>query len=252
MKLIYHDPTDFLERENKEDIMNKKNLTVKDLPPSERPYEKCETYGPEALSDAELLAVIIRTGTRNKKAIDLAISILNYSSANPGLKGLNYLTMNELMKINGIGRVKAIEVICLTELTKRMAKENHRNSLNMVTPKSVADFYMQDMRHLMTEQVMLLMLNTKNKILKDMVVSTGTVNTSIMPVREVFVQALKYEAVNIILLHNHPSGDPTPSSEDIRVTKRMIEAGNLVGITLMDHIIIGDNRYMSMKEQGLM
>ena len=104
--------------------MNKNHLTVKDLPPSERPYEKCETYGPEALSDAELLAVIIRTGTRKQKAIDLAINILNYSTAYPGLKGLNYLSINELKKINGIGRVKAIQILCLTELTKRMARSS--------------------------------------------------------------------------------------------------------------------------------
>jgi len=231
--------------------MNQNYLTVKDLPISERPYEKCEKYGASLLSDAELLAVIIRTGTKNIRAIDLAVNILNFSDAYPGLKGLNYLTMKELTKIKGIGRVKAIELLCLTELTKRMAKEIHRESLKLVTPQSVADYYMQDMRHLTREQIFLLMLDSKNKIIKDMIISEGTVNTSIMPTREVFVHALKYEAVNIILLHNHPSGDPTPSVEDIRVTKRMKEAGNLIGITLMDHIIIGDNKYISLKEQAL-
>jgi DNA repair protein RadC len=147
--------------------------------------------------------------------------------------------------------VKAIELLCLTEITKRMSKEIHRDSLRLVTPQSVADFYMQDMRHLTREQVLLLMMDSKNKMIKDMIISEGTVNTSIMPTREVYVHALKYEAVNIILLHNHPSGDPTPSAEDIRVTKKLSEAGNLIGITLMDHIIIGDNRYISLKEQGL-
>lgn len=231
--------------------MKENYLTVKELPSSERPYEKCEKYGTTSLSDAELLAVILRTGTKNLRAIDLAVNILNYSETYPGLKGLNYLTMKELKRINGIGRVKAIELVCLTELTKRMSKEIHRESLKLVTPKSVADYYMQDMRHLPREQVTLLMMDSKNKIIKDMIISNGTVNTSIMPTREIFVQAVKYEAVNIILLHNHPSGDPTPSAEDIRVTKRLLEAGNLIGITLMDHIIIGDNRYISLKEQGL-
>lgn len=231
--------------------MNENYLTVKDLPISERPYEKCEQYGAALLSDAELLAVILRTGTKSIRAIDLAVSILNFSKAYTGLKGLNYLTMKELTKIKGIGRVKAIELLCLTELTKRMAKEIHRESLKLVTPQSVADYYMQDMRHLTREQIFLLMLDSKNKIIKDMIISEGTVNTSIMPTREVFVHALKYEAVNIILLHNHPSGDPTPSAEDIRVTKRMKEAGNLIGIALMDHIIIGDNKYISLKEQAL-
>jgi DNA repair protein RadC len=226
-------------------------LSVKELPTSERPYEKCERFGAGALSDAELLAVILRTGTRNQRVIDLAVNILNYSPAKPGLKGLNYLTMKELTKIKGVGRVKAIELLCLTELTKRMAKEIHQDSLKLITPQSVADYYMQDMRHLTREQVLLVMLDSKNKILKDMIISEGTVNTSIMPTREVFVHAVKYEAVNIILLHNHPSGDPTPSTEDIRVTKKLSEAGNLIGITLMDHIIIGDNRYISLKEKGL-
>lgn len=227
-------------------------LTVKELPLSERPYEKCEKYGASALSDAELLAVMLRTGTKNLRAVDLASNILNYSEACPGLKGLNYMTMKELKRIKGIGRVKAIELVCLTELTKRMAKEIHREALKFVTPKSIADYYMQDMRHLCMEQVLLLMMDSKSKIIKDMVISTGTVNTSIMPIREVYIQALKQEAVNIILLHNHPSGDPSPSAEDIRVTKRMKEGGNLVGITLMDHIIIGDNKYISLKEQGLL
>lgn len=227
-------------------------LTVKELPVSERPYEKCEKYGTDVLSDAELLAVILRSGTRKLRAIDLAVHVLNYSSSCPGLKGLNYLTMKELRQINGIGRVKAIELLCLTELTKRMAKEIHRDSLKFVSPQSIADYYMQDMRHLNREQILLLMMDSKSKLIKDMVISLGTVNASIMPAREIFIETLKQEAVNIILIHNHPSGDPSPSAEDIRVTKRMKEAGNLIGITLMDHIIIGDNRYISLKEQGLL
>ncbi len=231
--------------------MNNTYLTVKELPSSERPYEKCEKYGAITLSDAELLAVILRSGTKNQRVIDLAVNILNYSTAYPGLKGLNYMTMKDLTRIKGIGKVKAIELLCLTEITKRMAKEIQRDSLKLVTPQSVANYYMQDMRHLTRELVMLLMMDSKNKIIKDMIISEGTVNTSIMPTREVFVQAIKYEAVNIILLHNHPSGDPTPSAEDIRVTKKLSEAGNLIGISLMDHIIIGDNRYISLKEQGL-
>ena len=231
--------------------MNANHLTIKELPVSERPYEKCEAYGPQSLSDAELLAVILRTGTRRLRAIDLAVNVLNYSSNNPGLKGLNYLTMKELTQITGIGRVKAIELLCLTELTKRMSKEVHKDNLKFVTPRSIADYYMQDLRHLSREQVLLVLLDSKSKYIKDIVMSSGTVNASIMPVREVLIQALKEEAVNIILVHNHPSGDPSPSSEDIRVTKRVKEAGNLIGITLMDHIIIGDNRYISLKEQGL-
>lgn len=231
--------------------MKSNYLTVKELPMSERPYEKCEKYGAAALSDAELLAVILRTGTKDQRVIDLAVNILNYSTTCPGLLGLNYLTMKDLMSIRGVGRVKAIELLCLTELTKRMSKEMRRESIKLLTPESVAGYYMQDMRHLTNEQVMLVMLDSKNRIIKDMIISEGTVNASIMPTREVYVHALKYGAVNIILIHNHPSGDPTPSAEDIRVTKRLVDAGNLIGITLMDHIIIGDNRYVSLKEQGI-
>lgn len=225
-------------------------LTVKELPISERPYEKCEKYGPQALSDAELLAVILRTGSNKIRAIDLASNVLNHSIHHPGLKGLNYMSMEEMMEIKGIGRVKAIEIMCLTEITKRMAKEVQKDGIRLVTPQSVANYYMQDMRHLPIEQVLLILMNSKNKIIKDMIISSGTVNTSIMPVREVFVHAMKHNAVNIILVHNHPSGDPTPSSEDIQVSKKIKEAGNLVGIGLMDHIILGDNRYISLKEQG--
>ena len=230
----------------------KNHLTVKELPLSERPYEKCEKYGPAALSDAELLAVILRTGTKEQRVIDLAVNILNYSTACPGLLGLNYLTIKELTCIKGVGRVKAIQLLCLTELTKRMAKEMRKEGIKLLSPENVANYYMQDMRHLTNEQVLLVMMDSKNRIIKDMIISEGTVNASIMPTREVYVHALKYEAVNIILIHNHPSGDPTPSAEDIRATKRLADAGNLIGITLMDHIIIGDNRYISLKEQGLL
>jgi len=232
--------------------MNYNHLTVKELPVSERPYEKCETYGPQFLSDAELLAVILKTGSKGLRAIDLAVNVLNYSKTYPGLKGLNYLTMKELTKIRGIGRVKAIQLLCLTERTKRMSKEVHKESLKFTTPQSVAEYYMQDMRHLKKEQVLLLMLDSKSKLIKDMVMSSGTVNLSIVPIREILIQALKEEAVKIILVHNHPSGDPAPSPEDIRVTKRMKEAGDLIGISLMDHIIIGDNKYISLKEQGFL
>ena len=134
------------------------HLTVKELPVSERPYEKCEQFGAGALSDAELLAVILRTGTRNQRAIDLAIQILNHSETHPGLIGLNYLNMKQLMKIKGVGRVKAIELLCLAEITKRMAKELQKDRLKLTTPKNVADYYMQDLRHLTREQVILVML----------------------------------------------------------------------------------------------
>lgn len=230
--------------------MYKSYCTVKELPVSERPYEKCEKSGPSSLSDAELLAVIIRTGSRHERSMDVAASVLNYSTAHSGLIGLNYLTMEELMSVKGIGKVKAMQLLCVTELTKRMARMTNEERIHFTKPETVAEYYMQDMRHLSMEKIMLVMLDSKSKFLKDVIVSSGTVNSSLLSPREIFMLALKYEAVNIILLHNHPSGDPTPSKEDIHTTRRMMEAGNLIGIKLMDHIIIGDNKYISLGENG--
>jgi DNA repair protein RadC len=202
------------------------------------------------LSDAELLAIIIRTGSLNEKAVDVASRVLMCSSVYPGLIGLNHMTMKELKTVKGIGRVKSIQLLCIAELTKRMAKATNDGGLKLITPEAVANYYMQDMRHLTQERILLVMLDTKSKIIKDMIISSGTINSSLLSPREIFLTALKYEAVGIIILHNHPSGDPTPSKEDINTTKRMKEAGNLIGIKLMDHIIIGDNKYVSLGEQG--
>lgn len=226
-------------------------VTVRDLPGSEQPYEKFVQYGPEKLSDAELLAIIIRTGTHGEQAIDVARKLLMYSNMYTGLKGLNYLTLKELKDINGIGKVKAIQILSVVELTKRMSKAIGEDVLRMNRPESVAQYYMQELRHLTIEKIVLVMLDSKSRRIKDMIISSGTVNASILAPREIFVNALKYEAVNIIVLHNHPSGDPTPSNDDIYSTKRIKEAGDLIGIKLLDHIIIGDNRYYSLKEHGL-
>lgn len=229
-----------------------KHQTLKNLPSSEQPYEKCMSYGPERLSDAELLAVIIRTGTRSERAVDLSMNLLSHSKVSEGLISLNYLSLKDLMSIRGIGKVKAIQILCVVELTRRMSKAINRVSLQFTNPKTVADYYMEEMRHLTTEQIKLVMMDSKSKIIKDMIISKGTVNASILAPREIFLSALAYEAVNIIILHNHPSGDPSPSKEDLQTTQRIKEAGNLIGIKLMDHIIIGDNRYVSLKEQGLL
>lgn len=227
-------------------------LTVKELPESERPYEKCEHYGPGALSDAELLAVIIRTGTQNERASDLAAKILMLCADKPGLLGLNYLTFKELSSVRGIGKVKAIQLLCVVELTRRMAKAKGKELLKLSAPETVAEYYMEEMRHLPREESLVLFLDAKNRRITDMVIASGTVNSSIMSPREIFLNALKQDAVGIILIHNHPSGDPAPSGEDISVTRRVRDAGNLIGIRLMDHIIIGDNTYVSFKEKGIL
>lgn len=230
--------------------MEKKYLTIKELPLSERPYEKFEMYGVNSLSDAELLAVIIRSGSKGKRAIEVASRILNYSKKDMGLSGLHTLTQRELMKVEGIGRIKAIQLLCVVELAKRISRETKKENLSLLSPEAVAQYFMEDMRHLKYEQAILLLLDIKNRIIKDVVLSKGNGNcTTILP-RDIFIMAVKYEAYHYILLHNHPSGDPTPSGADIAITKRLVKSGKLIGIQLLDHIIIGDNKYVSLRERG--
>lgn len=225
-------------------------ISIREVLEDERPYEKCLKRGVTSLSDAELLAVILRTGSRGEDAVSLATRILKQSREYKGLLSINHLTIKELLQINGIGTVKAIQMICLSEISRRMAKATREEGLKLMTPQSVANYYMEDMRHLTIEQILLVMMDSKSKIVDDMVLSTGTVNASLLAPREVFLHALRAGAVNIILLHNHPSGDPAPSREDIETTKRVLEAGRIIGIKLLDHIIIGDNQYISLKEKG--
>lgn len=232
--------------------MKKKHLTVKELPDLDRPDEKLEKYGPKTLTDAELLAVIIRTGTKEVQSVELASQILRRSAECPGLLGLKTLELPELMEIKGVGKVKALQVLAIGELSRRISKSSINKGEIFSEPELIARYYMEDMRHLQREEIILVMMNSKSQIIKDEVISRGTVNSSILSPREVFLLALRYNAVHIVLLHNHPSGDPTPSKEDLVMTARIAEAGKLVGILLMDHLIIGDNKYISLKERGFL
>ena len=227
-------------------------MTQKELPESERPYEKCERFGPGALSDAELLAVIIRTGTKKERAVDLAIRILNRPGAKKGLSALHYYSRQELQKIRGIGKVKAIQLCCVAELAKRMQSAVDAKKEVFRTPESIAKAYMERLRHCRTEQIILLMLDTKGRKIADEVISKGTVNMAVLEPREVLCVALRYEAVFLILLHNHPSGVPFPSTADIEVTRKLAKACEIVGLELRDHIVIGDNCYLSMMEKGFL
>jgi DNA repair protein RadC len=224
-------------------------ITVKELPEELRPYERCEKYGPGVLSDAELLAVVIRSGTVNEKSYDLVARILK-SNDNAGLLNLHCMSMSELMEFKGIGRVKAVQLKCVAELTKRMARATRNVGDSFTTPEEVAAYYMEDMRSLDREQLIVVMLDGRSRRLNEVVMSIGSVNSSFASVRDIFYQALKNAAVRIIVIHNHPSGDPTPSREDMCVTEKIKEAGDLIGIPMVDHIIIGDNCYYSMKENG--
>lgn len=230
--------------------MQERHIKTKDLPISERPYEKFVKYGPEKLSDAELLAIIIRTGSSKERAVEVATKVLSISNEMSGLLGLCRLSLPELTKVEGIGTVKALQILAVVELTKRIAKSSVDGAFYFQTPESIANYYMQDMRNLEVEKVILVLLNSKSKLIKDMDISLGTVNCSLISPREIFIEALKYKAVHIILVHNHPSGDPTPSKEDLIITDRIQQLGILLGIKLMDHVIIGDNKYISLKKKG--
>ncbi len=225
-------------------------LTLKELPESERPYEKCERFGPEVLSDAELLAVIIRSGTKKERAVDLAIRVLDRPGAKKGLSALYYYSIQELQKIKGIGKVKAVQLCCVAELAKRMHASEGKGAAMFRTPESIAKVYMERLRHCRTEEIILLMLDTKGRKIADEVISKGTVNMAVLEPREVLCVALRYEAVFLVVLHNHPSGMPVPSEADVAVTRRLAAACEVVGVFLRDHIIIGDNCYLSMKEKG--
>lgn len=227
-----------------------KHIITNKLPESERPYEKCEKQGASHLTDAELLAVIIRSGTRSKRAVELAAELL-LASPDKSLLGLQKLSLPQLQSISGIGRVKAIQIQCALELAKRMMRNNKGSRPCFRSPKEVADYYMQFLRADMTEKVFMLVLDTKCHLIKEIALSSGSFNASLMAPREVFYEALRHGAVSIILVHNHPSGDPAPSSSDIVTTERICETGKLVGVPLADHVIIGDNCYVSMREAGL-
>lgn len=234
--------------------MEKKNThtTMKEIPYGERPYEKCIEEGPEGLSDTELLSIFIRTGARGENSLQLAQKILalNYPK---GILGLLHLSLPELQSVKGIGKVKAIQLQCLGELSKRIWRTVAVEKATCFdSPESIANYYMEDMRHLEQEELRLMMLNTKNALLKEVLISRGTVNSSIAAPREIFLEALRYHAVNIIMVHNHPSGDPGPSRDDCLITKRVKEAGCLIGIQLIDHIVIGDNAYFSFRERGIL
>ena len=229
--------------------MNKSN-TIKEMHRDERPYEKCEQYGAENLTDAELLAVLLRTGTKGENSLQLAQKILHPDFIQDGILSIHQWTLEQLTGLKGIGRVKAIQILCLSELSKRLSKAEARKRLDFSAPETIAQYYMEDMRHRTREIMKLLFLNTRSRFLGENDISVGTVNTTLVSPREIFVEALKKNAVSVILLHNHPSGYPTPSKEDIMITKRVLEAGMLIGIDLLDHIIIGDNCFVSLRDKG--
>lgn len=226
---------------------------IKDIRPDERPDEKFLKFGAKALSDSELLAIILRTGSREENSAELAGKILGPSlGEDENILRIFDLEIEDLMKIKGIGRVKSLQIKAVAELSGRIFSATKKNNFMFNDPAVVAAHYMERLRHLKKEVVLLLMLSSSCALIKDTIISEGTVNASLFSPREVYLEALRCEAVNIILLHNHPSGSPEPSKADIDATKQVYEAGKVIGISLLDHIVIGDNVYVSMRERGLL
>jgi DNA repair protein radc len=230
--------------------MDNNTLTMKELPESERPYEKCQAHGAAALSDGELLAVLLKAGYQGQRVTELAGKLLSRTPGG-GLAGICQMAYEELIEIKGIGPVKAVQILCLSELVNRILRSRiSLNSLTFHEPGKIAAYFMPSMRHLETEQVRLLVLDGKNAVAKELVISNGSFNAAMAAPREVFYYALKYKAISIVLLHNHPSGDPTPSKADLKLTRKLADTGKMVGIPLLDHIIIGDNRFISFMLEG--
>ena len=221
-------------------------MTIKELPQSERPYEKLELYGEKSLSNAELLAIIIKTGTKENTSVDIARQILNlnemYDKTN--LSFLRDLSIEEITKIKGMGRIKAIQLKAICELTKRISRPINYQ-IKIKNSKDVASLLMPEMRYEKREIAKVLLLNCKNLVLKIVDISIGGANFACLEPKDILAEALKLQAPKIILVHNHPSGDTTPSKSDFNITDRIYEAAELMGIQMLDHIIIGDGTYES-------
>lgn len=226
---------------------NNDNSSMQNLP-----YEKFISYGAETLTDSELLAIIIRTGTPEMNACKIGEEVIREAGKyGNGLLGLYNIPLCELMRINGIGRVKAIKLKALAELCTRMSQTRAKNKLVFTQPHSVAEYYMERLRHEKVEHILLLFLDSGLHLLGEELISTGTANASLLSPREVYISAFKSHAAHIMLLHNHPGGNPVPSSNDIDITEKIAEIGQTIDISLLDHIIIGDNSYFSFKESKL-
>lgn len=228
------------------------SIKMKELPDCERPYEKLEIYGAKKLSNAELLAIIIKTGTKQDSALNLAQKILalNNKKDKNNLTFLGELTINELTSIKGIGKVKALQILAITELSKRMLTPIKTTEQKIKTTEDVAKIFMSEMANEEREIAKLIILSSKNIILKIIDLSIGGTNYAVLEPKIVLSEAVKMQAPKIILVHNHPSGDPTPSEQDFRATDRIYESASIMGIDLLDHVVIGkNNRYDSIMFQ---
>ena len=223
------------------------SIKVKELPESERPYEKLEMYGAEKLSNSELLAIIIKCGTKEETSISLAQKILNLKGKQnqKDLRFLQDISIEEFTKIKGIGKVKAIQLLATCELAKRMSKPINSLKIVIKNTKDIANLFMDELKYEKREVAKLVILNSKNIVLKIIDIALGGGNFATLEPKVILQEPIKMGAQKIILVHNHPSGDPTPSKGDFQVTDRIYECADIMGITLLDHVIIGDNKFKS-------
>jgi DNA repair protein RadC len=225
---------------------------IKEWPADERPREKMQKSGPSGLSDAELLALVIRSGDPSTKqsAIDLGRELISHFSGN--LRELAGADISEICAIKGMGLAKATSVKAAFSLASRFQARKLERFDRFTSPQQVFDYFHHEFRDSRKEYFLILLLDGKNRIIRRVQISEGSLNQSIVHPREVYLPAVKESAAAIILVHNHPTGDPAPSSEDIAITRRLKEAGEIMGIRVLDHIIVGDGEYVSFVERGLL
>lgn len=223
------------------------HVKIQDVPKAERPRERLLQYGATHLSNKELIALLLGSGTRSESVLDLSKRVLMHFE---GLKLLRNATIEELTAIKGIGPAKGVIMLAALELGERLNKYKPTERYVIRSPEDGADYVMEDMRKLDQEHFIALYLNTKNQIIHHQTIFIGTLNSSVVHPREIFREAVRRSSASVIVAHNHPSGDPTPSPEDINVTKRLVKAGKIMGIEVLDHLVIGDNKFVSLKEKG--
>jgi len=230
-------------------MSEKRGFTIHDLPMSERPRERLQKHGPEALSSQELLALIIGRGVSKKSVMTIAQELLVKFG---NIKAISQATIEELSQIKGIGFAKAAQIKACFELGKRQDLEPELKDFDIKDPQSVIKAIRTSIKDKAKEHFKLILLNTRNKIIGISTISIGTLNTSLVHPREVFKEAIIHNAMSVVLAHNHPSGDPEPSEDDLTITRRLVEAGKILGVEVIDHIIISKNGFFSFKDKGLM
>ena len=229
-------------------MQNENKIKIMDMPQGERPRERLAKYGAEALSNAELLAIILRTGSQGETAVDVGNKLLKMYDSN--LRELFTTDVNELSKIKGLGFVKAVQLKACLELAKRIFE--YKPEKNQVrSTQDVVNMLMPELRFEKQEKLFAVFLGTKNYLIKRKLVSVGGIDVNVFKPKEILYMAVRENSSAMIIVHNHPSGDPEPSEDDIKITKKLVEAGKVIGIPIRDHIIIGDGTYISMKERGI-